>query len=214
MIGNSYNVMVKNQSSQPWTFFLYQNPPENAKALVWMASPYNIGIGDQYSFSWTDTYQFAWAYTGPLEPGAIFTAGGFKETDPHNKNMTKFTVQDNTPSLSNPTTGGPPGTLVIKDGPAVPSYRYSVGIAMSKHPIFALNAGPNLVHIFTPSNTPSYYVSASNKVTEGEVLYTLMTSPFEILLTATEAKELIFPANVFSLTATLTDANIWDIQTS
>ena len=84
---------------------------------------------------------------------------------------------------------------------------------MSKHPIYALNAGPNLVHIFTPSRKPTYYVCGSNKVKEGEVLNMPMPCPFETLQTFTAAKELVFPANVFALTATLTDANIWDIQT-
>ena len=149
MTSVTYKVIVKNKSGKPWTFFLYQSPPADApdaKPLVWMASPYNVAAGDQYPFSWTATYQFAWADTGPLEPEAVFSAHDFKEADPKNKNVTNFTVQENTPSLSDSTGGGPHGSLVIKDGPKVPSDRYSVGIAMFSHAIYALNAGPNLTH--------------------------------------------------------------------
>ena len=206
---DTYEVRVENQSSQPWRFFLYQRPPKNAQTLVWMATPYNIGVGDQHTFSWTDTYQFAWADTGPLEYGGIFNAGGFKKADPQNNNLTHFTFQDTTPSLSESTTGGPPGSLVIKDGPYVPSNQFSVGIAMSNQAISALNAGPNLTHIFTPSEPPSYYVCASDAVTEGEVLYIPIIGTKAITFTASE--ELIFPANVFALTATLTDENLWKI---
>ena len=208
---DTYKVMVKNQSSNPWTFFLFQRPPEDAtdaQSLVWMATPYNIDVGGQYTFSWTATYQFVWADTGPLEPEVIFTAVDFKEADPQNNNLTNFTVNNNTPSLSDSTTGGPTGSLVIEDGPNVPSNQFSVGLAMSNQAIYALNAGPNLTHIFTPSEQPSYNVCASNAVTEGEVLF----GGFSATITA--ATELIFPANELVLTAILTDANTWEIQTS
>ena len=219
MAVDTYSVVVENQSSKSWTVFLYQSPLENptaAQSLAWKVSPYSIGVGDQHTFSWTATYQFAWADTGPLEPGGIFNAGGFKEADPKNNNLTNFTFQDNTPSLSHSTTGGPPGTLVIKDGPKVPNNWFSVGVAMSNQAIYALNAGPNLTHIFTPSEQPSYHLGASDSVTEGEVLFmplSLLQGAQANLRSFTQTEELTFPTNAYSLRATLTDENIWKIET-
>ena len=210
---DTYKVIVKNQSSKAWTFFLFQRPPEDAtdaQSLVWMATPFNIDVGGQYTFSWTATYQFVWADTGLLEPEVILNAGGFKDADPKDNNLTNFTVKNNTPSLSDSTTGGPTGSLVIEDGPNVPSNKFSVGLAMFNKAIYALNAGPSLTHIFTPSEQPSYYVCASDAVTEGEVLFT----PGFSLVTLSGVKELIFPTNVFALTATFTNANTWEIQPS
>ena len=197
-----YRVNVVNNGSKPWKFLVYQQPPSitNGLCLAWLTSPYRIAVKDQISFNWNLKYSFVWANTGVVRPGVTFKATGVKDCDPNSKNLTNFTYENDTPQLSEPTVGGNPGSLTIKDGKAVPSQTFAVGIGMSGKGTFVVNAGPNLTHKFTPE--PKYYVLATDEVTESEVMD---------IKTITSSGELDFPPNVYNLTATLKKDNTWDI---
>lgn len=201
MTTQKYSVLITNKSNKPWNFMVFQSPPARAHSLAWFASPFKIGLGDNISFSWGVDYQFLWGKTGELKPGVHFSAGGSKDCDPAVNNMTTFTVTNQTPDLSPSTTGAQKGTLKIVDGSDVPSNIFSVGLAMSGNGIYAVNAGPNLSHVFTP--TPSYWVGAMDDVKEGEVMD---------IKTISQTAELHFPPNVYNLSATLTKENIWEIK--
>ena len=130
---------------------------------------------------------------GRLQPGINFSALGMKDCDPTGANTTNFTITNNTPGLSS-------GTLKIVDGRDVPPNKYAVAVAMSQNGVFAVNAGPNLTHVFTP--TPSYWVTAMQDVKQGNVMD---------IKTVTQNTELKFPPNVYSLTATLQADNTWAV---
>ena len=195
-----YSVKMKNQSNQSWSFVVYQQPPANAESLAWFASPFNIGVGSEITFSWDISYQFVWAATGILQPGINFSALGMKDCDPTGTNTTNFTITNNTPQLSDSVVGSSSGTLKIIDDRDVPPNKYSVAVAMSQNGVFAVNAGPNLTHVFTP--TPSYWVTAMQDIKEGDVMD---------IKTVTQNTELHFPPNVYSLTATLQADNTWAV---
>ena len=205
MASTQYNVTVKNNANAPWKFYVFQSPPAitNDLTLAWFASPFHIAPGDMTTFSWNTNYQFVWSATGEVKPGITFKATGSKEGDPQVKNQTKFTFVNDTPDLSDPTTGGPQGSLTIHDGDTVPPKTFAVGVGMSGNGTYVVNAGPNLVHQFTP--TPAYYVAAIEEVEEGQVMD---------IKTITETGDLKFPPNVYSLTATLKADNTWDVQPS
>ena len=198
--GVQYSVQMKNQSNQSWSFVVYQQPPANAESLAWFASPFNIGVGSEITFSWNLSYQFVWAATGVLQPGINFSALGMKDCDPTGANTTNFTITNNTPGLSDSVFGSASGTLKIVDGRDVPPNKYSVAVAMSQNGVFAVNAGPNLTHVFTP--TPTYWVTAMQNVKEGDVMD---------INTVTQNTQLKFPPNVYSLTATLQADNTWAV---
>ena len=205
MSQTSYSINVINNGNQPWKFLVYQQPPSitNGLCLAWLTSPYRIAVKDQISFNWNLKYSFVWANTGVVRPGVTFKATGVKDCDPNSKNLTDFTYENDTPQLSEPTVGGNPGSLTIKDGNTVPSQTFAVGVGMSGKGTFVVNAGPNLTHIFTPE--PKYFVLAADEVTEGEVMD---------IETITNPGELEFPPNVYSLTATLKEDNTWSIGPS
>ena len=198
--GVQYSVQIQNQSNLPWSFVVYQEPPDNAESLAWFASPFNIGVGSEITFSWNFSYQFVWASTGILKPGVNFSASGMKDCDPTGANLTHFTIINNTGGLSDPVAGSAPGTLTIVDGSDVPPNKYSVGVAMSQNGVFAVNAGPNFTHVF--ALTPSYWVTAIQNVKEGDVMD---------INTVTQNAELHFPPNVYSLTAILQADNTWAV---
>ena len=193
-----FDIRMKNESNTAWSFVVYQKPPVGAESLAWLASPFHIDVGSEITFAWNVNYQFVWASTGILKPGINFSALGLKDCDIFHNNMTYFTIKDDGPGLSDAVFGADKGSLKIVDGHDVPLNKYSVGVAMSQNGLFAVNAGPNLTHVFIP--TPSYWVAAMIDVKQGDVLD---------IKTITRNMELRFPLGVASMTATLKADNTW-----
>ncbi|MFV0299383.1 MAG: hypothetical protein ACK5IP_00585 [Paracoccus sp. (in: a-proteobacteria)] len=200
--GTPYFLTLHNQSAQAWTFYVYQKAPQpvtDVFSLAWFCSPYKIRVGDRIRFSWEINYNFVWSDTGTLMPGVDFDAGGDADCSPAGANTTEFSLTPG-PGLSTPQRGQPSGSLIINDAAEVPNLRFSVGIGMSGAGTYAVQAGSNLQHVFTP--TPSYWIAAGAKVKIGSVLN---------INTITQTAEAKFPPNVFSLNCTLNDSNTWDI---
>lgn len=198
--GTNYSLTLKNQSAQPWTFYVYQKMPvqsNNVFSLAWFASPFVITVGNRITFEWQLNYNFVWGATGIVQPGVTFNAGGEIDGDPSGANTTTFSAQPG-PNLSSAIKAPPSGSLVIKDADNVPNNTFSVGIGMSGTGTYVVQAGPSLTHQFTP--TPSYWIAAGTDVKVGTVLS---------IQTVTNNAEVKFPANVFDRTLTLNDSNQW-----
>jgi hypothetical protein len=198
--GQPYLLTLKNQSAQPWTFYVYQRMPGQSNdvfSLAWFASPFVITPGNRISFEWQIDYNFVWGTTGTVIPGITFNAGGEIITSPDGSNTTTFSTKPG-PNLSSAVKAPPAGSLVIKDADDVPNSTYSVGIGMSGTGTFVVQAGPNLTHQFTP--TPSYWIAAGSEVKVGTVLN---------IQTVTRTTEVKFPVSVYSQTRTLNESNIW-----
>ncbi|MEL7058777.1 MAG: protein rhiA [Acidobacteriota bacterium] len=201
--GQRYSINMINNSGATWTFYVYQKLPAQVAdvfSLAWFASPFQIRDGNSIKFSWEIDYSFVWSATGVVRPGVDFDAQGVVPCSPSGNNTTEFSTTGG-PGLSPPVQGPPAGSLVINDASNVPANTFSVGIGMSGTGTFAVQAGPNLKHTFTP--TPTYWIAAGYNVTVGKVLS---------IDTITQTAEAQFPAAVYALEATLQDDNTWDIQ--
>lgn len=201
-IGTTYSLTLENRSNQNWTFYVYQEQPQptsNVFSLAWFASPWLIRPGgDSIKFEWTIDYNFVWSATGSLQPGVTFTASGVKNADPSGPNTTTFDLAGGAPGLTDPVVGPPAGSLVILDGADVPANTFSVGIGMSGVGTYAVQAGANLKHQFTP--TPNYWIAAGTNIQVGDVLD---------IQTVSQNEQIVFPPSVFALTYTLNDQNLW-----
>ena len=203
-LGTQYSMTLINDSNQDWTFFVYQKMPAQVAdvfSLAWFCSPYQIKKGgDKIKFQWEIDYNFTWGDTGTLQPGVDYDASGTKDCSPAGNNTTEFAL-DPGPGLSEPIKGPPPGSLVIHDANSVPANKFSVGIGMSNAGSYAVQAGPNLKHTFTP--TPSYWIAAGNNVNIGKVLS---------IDTITQTAEAQFGTAVYDLNCTLNGANMWEVK--
>ncbi|MGG7539858.1 protein rhiA [Rhizobium sp. ZK1] len=201
--GTQYSLLLKNQSAQPWTFYVYQKMPQPSAdvfSLAWFCSPYQIRVGNQIKFTWEIAYNFVWSDTGELIAGVDFLASGVQDCSPDGQNTTTFSLKGG-PGLSNSVKGPPSGSLLINDDSTVPNSRFSVGIGMSGTGTYVVQAGTNLQHTFTP--TPSYWIAAGTNVKVGTVLS---------IDTITQTKEAKFPSAVFNLVGVLDETNTWDIS--
>lgn len=199
--GNEYSLTLINNSTMSWTFYVYQQMPNQSSAnvfsLAWFCSPFTIMPGNQITFQWTIDYTFVWGATGQLIPGVTFHASGQEPANLVNANTTTFSNAPG-PHLSVPAAGQPQGSLVITDASDVPNNVYSVGIGMGSAGTFVTSAGSNLTHTFTP--TPTYWIAAGTNVQIGTVLN---------IATITQNLQVTFPVNVYSVTCTLGPNNIW-----
>ncbi len=196
-----YSMTLKNESSTPWIFYVYQqqsNPSTNIFSLAWFVSPFMIVPGAQIKFVWTTDYNIVWDQTGPITPGIVFSAGETISADPAGANTSTFSVSPG-PNLSPATAGAPQGSLKVISAPDVPANSFSVGIGMGSAPTFVTATGPNLTHLFTISN-PSYWIAAeAADIQTGTVLVTNIVGSLNVK----------FPVNVYDVTCVLDSANVW-----
>ncbi|MDN5797355.1 MAG: hypothetical protein L0H79_16585 [Intrasporangium sp.] len=199
--GTPYSLTLKNESASDYTLYVFQKTPDqetaNIFSLAWFASPFVIVAGNQIQFDWSIDYSFVWGATGHLVPGVTFQASGVTDADPAGANTTGFSVAPG-PHLTAATQGDPAGSLVISDSSDVPNDRFSVGIGMSGAGTFAVQAGPNLTHTFTP--TPTYWIGAGSNISIGKVLEITTNNP---------VAQVTFPPNVYDLTYVLDQSNEW-----
>src|SRR4051794_5445828 len=191
--GTPYSLKLKNESSNNFTFYVFQQTPNqdtaNMFSLAWFASPFVIVPTAEIQFNWSIVYDLVWGATGKLVPGVTFVAGEGVAADPNGANTATFGVNPG-PNLTTPATQGQPaGSLVINDSADVSNNTFSVGIGMSGVGTFAVQAGANLTHTFTP--TPTYWVGAGSNISVGTVLEITTNNP---------VAQVTFPDNVYDLT--------------
>jgi hypothetical protein len=196
-----YSLTLINNSASPWTFYVYQQMPNqqsaNVFSLAWFCSPFQIVPGASMQFQWTTDYTFVWGATGMIQPGVTFSASQTIDANPASANTTTFSIAP-APNMSPAVAGPPQGSLVINDAAGVPGNTFSVGIGMQDAGAFVTAAGPNLVHTFSPN--PTYWIAAGTDVRIGTILD---------IATVTQNLQVIFPANVFALSYTLGQSNQW-----
>lgn len=199
--GTSYSLTLKNQSGSTWSFYVYQQVPEQSAdtfSLAWFASQTPLVNGASVTFQWDVDYGFVWDETGEVIPGVVFNASQNIPADPARANTTIFTYSNQTPSLSNAVAGSPQGSLVISQDGTVPANTFAVGITMSNAGTFVVPAKPNVTATFTP--TPTYWIAAGTQVNVGTILD---------ITQVTQNLEVQFPDNTYALTYLLNGNNEW-----
>jgi hypothetical protein len=213
MASTQYTLRVVNNSTNFMDMCMYQQDPDigvpDALSLAWFAKP--AYPTTTVLFRWTVDYSFMWSETGMLVPGVFFDASQTWPADPsivgpatEKKAGNQIGLSHPSPNAytfkSMPTSGAKNGSLYVKEDPTLPVKRASVGIGMSGSGTFAVQSQPNLNLTFTPH--PVYYLAAGT-YTQGEVLD---------LGSITNSTDIRFPAGVYSLTATLTENNTWQVD--
>jgi hypothetical protein len=197
-----YTLTLENNSAMPWTFYVYQQAPNqgstNVFSLAWFASPFTMAPGTQITFEWTVDYGFVWGASGSVRPGVTFKASDCVPAGLTANNTICFSNANNTPDFCDQMTGNPSGSMVISDTANVPNNSFTVGVSMSGVGTFVTAAGPNLTHTFTP--TPTYWIAAGTNVQVGTILD---------VTTVNQNTEVVFPVNTYALTYSLGQDNVW-----
>lgn len=201
-----YALTCSNQSSIAWYFYIYQRvenqSEDNMYSLVWMVSPYKIGIKSFITFKWSVCYSFYWLNTGTLQPGIVASSGGLENADLSTANSTTFDIKDNTPQLYIPIQTMPQGVFSIAQSANIPNGVFSTGIGMSDFPILIKQSLTNTIQTFGINTT--YWVAASTQQTAGMQVLSQGNISNSAAFT--------FPLNQYNLTTILAQDNTWSVQ--
>lgn len=196
-----YTVRFLNNSSNSGNACLYQyDPGKNISGLVSLAWLSKFTNPNTYArFAWEVTYDFVWSETSQLTPGVMVDAGQVLAADLIYQNLITLTYNGGYEFI-NPSTGPQAGNLnIVQDGTIIPNTA-SVGIGMAGSPTFLVPAQPNMNVVFTPH--PRYWITFCD-YQEGQVLDVVEMS---------NSVEIVFPANVTSMTAILNQDNTLTVQ--
>jgi rhizosphere induced protein len=164
----SYSLTLVNESAKAWSFFVYQQMPEQPDhlfSLVWQARI--VSPGQEAAIEWATDYGFVWSDSGTLMPGVNFLTQGTVAADPHAANTTTFNAEPS-PNFTAPQAGEPAGALIIKNAGYSSNITYAVGISMDNAAAFAMAAQPNMQNTFTAA--PTYWIAAASFAEHGSVL--------------------------------------------
>ncbi|HEX8254462.1 MAG TPA: hypothetical protein VF846_15060 [Thermoanaerobaculia bacterium] len=192
-------MLVLNQSTATGDVCLYQTvatAPLGAVPVAWLtrrATPRT-----RLTFQWMTDYAFVWSSSAAtLEPGALITASQVWPADLTSTNQITLTYGGGTFTFANQTAGSA-GSLVMVQVSTIPARLGVAGIGMADQTTTIVPMQPNVTLRFDPR--PRYWI-AFGSFTAGEV----------IDVESAGATEIVFPANVTSMSALLGADNIWTI---
>lgn len=204
-MGTQYTLTFVNSSTLSRSFICFQEDPAigvpDVMSLAWYTKFTHPGTTTD--FEWFMNYSLIWSEQGNLKPGVKFTASDIVDADPKGiEHPNKISLQyvDDGFKFANPSNQGSKGSLTIDTEAGFPAGKASIGIGMSGSGTFAVPAIPQDHTIFTPH--PQYWVAFGN-YKKGTVLDITQIS---------NKKQVIFPTNVFAMTAIYNDSGDWDIR--
>jgi len=203
MPSRTLTLRYKNRSGSLHDFLCFQqginiNTPY-IDTLAWFAKP--VANGVDVDFTWTTDYSFVWSEQGTLKPGITFKAQQVIPADPVTANLVALTNVNGAFQFGTPTASGPAGSITIDCDNTIPKGIAKVGIGMSGQATHAVTAEPNFATTFTSAHV-EYWISFGSFV-PGQAVDTQ---------TMVNAKQVVFPDNVYGMTATLDTGNNWTIQ--
>jgi hypothetical protein len=170
------------------------------RSLAWF-SKYTYPTTTE-KFDWKIEYNFVWSETGILDTGVIFFPSQTWKADLSTKNKITLTYEKAF-TFKDQTQGPNQDKLYIWNDGTIPPQKASVGIGIDGKSVFAVQAQYNMDVIFTPK-PPKYWVAFGN-YKEGQVLDIKEMSI---------VKEIVFPNNIFSMTAILKPDHTWNVMST
>ena len=197
-----YSVTFKNESSNFGDICIYQEDPDlDIASLAWLTK--FIHPMTTVKFTWSTDYIFIWIKTDKLHSKTIIQSSEIMNTDLNKNNMVELSYENNAYMFKNLQTNlDKADELCIVENGSIPLNDALVGIGMSGVGTFVKQAQPNMNLFFRPH--PKYWISFG-EYSQGEVLD---------ITRITNKALLEFKPNVYSLTATLSQDNSWEITTS
>lgn len=201
MAGYQYTIVFQNNSSMAAAACLYQTGagltvPGTVHSVAWLTK--TAAPTTKIVFQWSTDYYFFWAESGKLGEGAMLTGSQMWQVG--TLNQVTLTHASGYYTFSSQIAGADSKNFYIAQDKTIPANMAAAGLGMAGQATFAVQAQPNFTLVFNP--TPSYFIAFGN-YTVGQVL-----DPATIF----NAAALVFPANIFSLAATLNADNTWTIE--
>jgi len=199
--GFTHSVVFVNQSNNEGDVCLFQTlkqPVAGTSSLVWLAR--HVMKTTTQTFQWSGVPCFVWSNSASsLDSGVIVIGSQAWPAGLSENNRVTLTYTGNSYTFENLSTGTPAGTMTLQQSSTVPAGLAVAGIGMDSYATVVATTQPNVSLQFVPD--PRYWISFGT-FTRGQVV-----DPSAIV-----SCEIVFPANVLSMTAIYTTENTW--QTS
>ena len=190
-----------NNSGKPGSLLVYQQANPTPDAIAWLSKYAYPGTNVQ--FSWDPTsWCFVWSGSGRLSPGVVFDVAQVVPASFTDASVVAFSYDgaNRTFYFGTPHGGAPAGSLLIQQDSSIPVNGAAVGIGMDGKAVYLVESQPNISVAFTPR--ASYWVAFATKVQQGEY----------IDVTTMTVAEVVFPPNVYAMTATIDAQGDWTIE--
>lgn len=199
--GTVFSLVCQNQSSRSGSFCVFQIDPtlgvSDAQSVAWLVKPAHPTT--TVTFEWPWSYDFAWSETGELATGVVAASVQVWPTDLDSNNQVTLTFTGGAFTFEDQAAGSDSGKLYVVEDGTIPANRAGVGIGMAGQATFLTQAQPNLTLVFAPD--PQIWLAFGDYMV-GEVLDAAGM---------TEAIEISYPVNVYSMTAILEEDNTWSV---
>ncbi|MEM6455006.1 MAG: protein rhiA [Acidobacteriota bacterium] len=198
-----YSLIFDNQSSRLGDLCVFQQDPNltinGLQTVAWLVK--TVAATTRLTLTWTTDLAFTWSETGQLAPGVVGTSVQVWPADLSTTNQVTFNRVSGAYTFQDQAQGPEAGSMTILQSASIPADQAAVGIGMGGAATFYVQAQPNVTSMFTPSTSPQYWISFASYVA-GEIL--------DVDAIADKV-EVVYPTNVYSMTATLESDNTWSI---
>lgn len=202
MSGKQLTLIFVHNSLSSGTVSLYQSNSgngDNSAQLPWFSQFTHPTT--RVIFNWNDgDYGFIWLDSGKVAEGIEFNASQFWPADLTTTNQVTLTKKDGAYTFENQTKGPQPGNLYIAQDNTITPDEVKVGVGMGGAPVWVTGALPNMTVTVTPR--AQYWIAFSKEEKPQP------TASLE----APGAQQIVFPANVTSMTAILNQDGSWIIK--
>lgn len=185
-----YELIIKNESLTNGYAMIFCEKPDVSEpdllTYVWQTKFLYSGV--QASIKWQIDWGFMWRQVNSVHASQQIVPANLEA---NNKIQLAYDSEHKAFHFSEPTNGDHPGTIQISVDSTVPSNAAEVGLALAGNPAYLVKAQPNLNYLFTPK--PAYWLVFGETNETGPVDASAYTN----------AVAINFPANIYSLTATI-----------
>lgn len=212
LMTQTYRLEMLNNSDNSYDFCVYQRSAdttlEPVDSVAW--SVYSLAPTVKGSLMWSPDLEFVWGPAGVVAPGVIFEASQRWPGSPTGQNV--VTLQKNAGgalTFADLGAGGKQGAMTIETRQDVPPQDIAIGLNMTittEHSHTAASAAliaqahPGQRAVFAPPG--SYWLTFGSFKT-GEILSNTKMA---------HSVQLVFPTNVYELSATLNRDETWTVK--
>ena len=185
-----YELIIKNDSQTNGYAMIFCEKPDVSEpdllTYVWQTKFLYSGV--QASLKWQIDWGFMWRQINSVNASQQIVPANLETS---NKIQLAYDSEHQAFHFLEPTNGEQPGSILISTEPTVPVNMAEVGLALAGNPAFLVKALPNMNYIFTPKLAYWLVFGETNE-----------TGPVDVSA-YTNAVAINFPANIYSLTATI-----------
>lgn len=196
-----YKLKVNNESGKDGYVMIFCGKPDSSysdiQTYAWQSKFIYTGV--RAEFKWQVQWAFMWRQLNAVNESQQIVSADLQA---NNEITLDYDIPHQAFHFCDQKQGDEVGYLYIKETVNVPGNMAQVGVALSGHPVFMVNSEPNLNVKISPK--ANYFIIFGDSDHSGPIDVDELT----------EAVEIKFPSNIFSLTAVINSDGCISVESS